>query len=117
MEPMLSCNRRASGLLGPKMSDSTELRDFINSDCSNSFVAAFSHVPIRQILLLLANAVLGHPDSKDRLMVAADVPKIIAAGTRSKASIYNNIFGGNLSEGQRDAIPVFNHLDRFRIGY
>ena len=75
------------------------------------------HVPIRQILLLLANAVLGHPDSKDRLMVAADVPKIIAAGSRSKASIYNNIFGGNLSEGQRDAIPVFNHLGRFRIGY
>ena len=50
-------------------------------------------------------------------MVAGDVLKIVAAGTLSKASIYNNIFGGNLSEGQRDAISVFNHLDRFRIGY
>jgi hypothetical protein len=75
------------------------------------------HVPIREILLLLANAVLGHPDCKDKLMIPADVQKIAAAGTVSKASIYNNIFGGNLSEGQRDAIPVFNHLDRFRIGY
>jgi hypothetical protein len=75
------------------------------------------HVPIRQILLLLTNAVLGHPQCKDKLMVAADVPKIIAAGTLGKASIYNNLFGGNLSEGHRDSIPVFNHLDRFRIGY
>jgi hypothetical protein len=75
------------------------------------------HIPIRQILLLLTNAVLGHPDCKDKLMVAADVPKIVAAGTFGRASIYNNLFGGNLSEGHRNSIPVFNHLDRFRIGY
>ena len=50
------------------------------------------HIPIRQILLLLANAVLGHPDVRDHLMVAADVPRIISAGTVSRASLYNNIF-------------------------
>src|SRR5207253_221157 len=27
------------------------------------------HIPIRQILLLLANAVLGHPDVRDHLMI------------------------------------------------
>ncbi|MCL5098357.1 MAG: hypothetical protein M1608_12685, partial [Candidatus Omnitrophica bacterium] len=48
------------------------------------------HVPIRQILLLLTNAVLGHPDAKDRLMVPADVPRVIVAGAASKASLYNN---------------------------
>jgi hypothetical protein len=75
------------------------------------------HVPIRQILLLLTNAILGHPDAKDHLMVPADVPKIIAAGTTSKASLYNNIFGGNLSEIRRQAITIFDYLERFQIGY
>lgn len=75
------------------------------------------HVPIRQILLLLTNSVLGHPDTKDYLMVPGDVPKVIAAGTTSKASLYNNIFGGNLSEIRRQAITIFDYLERFQIGY
>lgn len=75
------------------------------------------HVPIRQILLLLTNAVLGHPDSKDQLMVPGDIPKIIASDTVSKASLYNNIFGGNLSEIRRQSISIFEYLDRFQIGY
>ena len=37
------------------------------------------HVPVRQILLLLTNAVLGHPDVNHHLMVPADVPRVIAA--------------------------------------
>ncbi len=75
------------------------------------------HVPIRQILLLLSNAVLGHPDAKDHLMSPADVPKLIAAGTVSKASIYNNVFGGNLSEIRRQSITIFDYLERFQIGW
>jgi hypothetical protein len=75
------------------------------------------HVPIRQILLLLSNAVLGHPDAKDHLMSPADVPKIISAGTVSKASLYNNVFGGNLSEIRRQSITIFDYLERFQIGY
>ncbi|MEI6034197.1 MAG: hypothetical protein WCS65_07970 [Verrucomicrobiae bacterium] len=75
------------------------------------------HVPIRQILLLLSNAVLGHPDAKDHLMAPADVPKLIAAGTVSKASLYNNVFGGNLSEIRRQSITIFDFLERFQIGY
>ncbi|MCI0724320.1 MAG: hypothetical protein L0338_35955, partial [Acidobacteria bacterium] len=75
------------------------------------------HVPIRQILLLLANGVLGHPDVKDHLMVPADVPKVIAAGTVSKASLYNNVFGGNLSEIRRQTITIFDYFERFQIGY
>lgn len=75
------------------------------------------HVPIRQILLLLTNAILGHPDVKDRLMVLADIPKILATGSVSKASLFNNIFGGNLSETRRQSITVFDYFDRFQIGY
>ena len=75
------------------------------------------HVPIRQILLLLTNAILGHPDVKDHLMIASDIPKIIAAGTVSKASLYNNIFGGNLSEVRRQGITIFDYFERFQIGF
>lgn len=75
------------------------------------------HLPIRQILLLLSNAVLGHPDCKDHLMRPADISMILKAGTVSKASIYNNIFGGNLSETRRESITIFDYFDRFQIGY
>jgi hypothetical protein len=75
------------------------------------------HVSIRQILLLLSNAVLGHPDAKDHLMFPADVPRFIASDTVSKASLYNNIFGGNLSEIRRQSITIFDYLERFQIGY
>lgn len=75
------------------------------------------HVPIRRLLLLLANAVLGHPGVKDRLMQAADVPAVIRAGTVAQASLYNNTFGGNLSDMRRESLEVFEFLNRFRIGY
>lgn len=75
------------------------------------------HIPIRQILLMLANAVLGHPDVKDYLMVWGDIPRIIQSGTVSRASLYNNIFGGNMPENRRENLTVFDYFDRFRIGY
>ncbi|MDA7979457.1 MAG: ATP-binding protein [Pirellulales bacterium] len=81
------------------------------------------HLSIRRILLLLTNAVLGfagnEADGKkvgDRLMKAVDVPRIIATKQVSKASIYNNIFGGNLTEYRRNSLDVFEYLNRFRIG-
>ena len=50
-------------------------------------------------------------------MSPADVAKFIAAGTVSKASLYNNIFGGNLSAIRQNAITIFDYLQRFQIGY
>lgn len=75
------------------------------------------HVPIRQILLLLTNAVLGHPDVRDHLMVPSDVPRVIEAGSVSRASLYNNIFGGNLPEIRRQGITIFDFMEQFQIGY
>jgi hypothetical protein len=75
------------------------------------------HMPIRQILLLLVNAVLGHAGAKDRLMTAADVPAIIRAGTVADACFYDNIFGGNLTETRRTRTPVFDALDRIGVGH
>jgi hypothetical protein len=75
------------------------------------------HVPIRRLLLLFANAILGHPDAKDRLMQASDVSTFLQKGTTAKASLFNNLFGGNLSEVRRDSLEVFDYLNRFRIGH
>lgn len=75
------------------------------------------HMPIRQILLLLVNAVLGHAEAKDRLMTAADVATIIRSGTVAQASLYDNIFGGNLTDTRRTRTPVFDALDRIGVGH
>lgn len=75
------------------------------------------HIPIRGILLMLANAILGHPDVKHYLMTAEDVPTVIRERTVAKASLYNNIFAGNLPETRCESIPVFEYLNRFRIGH
>jgi len=75
------------------------------------------HTPVRQVLLLLSNALLGHPDVKDGVMRPSDVPPLIQKGTVSKASLYSNIFGENLPENRREALTVFDYLGRFRIGH
>jgi hypothetical protein len=75
------------------------------------------HMPIRQILLLLVNAVLGHAGVKENLMTAADVPAVVAAGTVSRASLYDNVFGGNLTDRRRARTAVFEALDRIGVGH
>jgi hypothetical protein len=75
------------------------------------------HVPIRQILILIVNAVLGHSEVKDSLMTAADVPKVLASGQRRLASLYRNVFGGNLKDGRRSSTAIFEYLERFQIGW
>ena len=75
------------------------------------------HVPIREILLLLVNAILGHPDCRERLMIPKDVEKVVSNGTVAKASLYSNIFGGNLSSIRQESIPVFRYFNLLRIGY
>lgn len=74
------------------------------------------HIPLRQMLLLLTNVVLGHPEVRDKLMIPNDIPRIIENDTVAKANLYNNIFGGNLSK-RRHSITVFEYFDRFQIGF
>jgi hypothetical protein len=75
------------------------------------------HTPIRRVLLLLANAILGHPAAKDGLMSASDVAKIIVDGGTHKASLFANLFGANLRSAKRDAQEIFDYLSRFGIGF
>lgn len=75
------------------------------------------HIPLRQTLLLLTNAVLGHPDARDYVMTLTDAKRIISLGTASQASLFNNIFGGNLPDTRRSSITIFDYLERFQVGH
>ena len=44
------------------------------------------HIPIREIFALLSNAILGHPECRDRLMLPTDVPKMFRAGQHGSQS-------------------------------
>lgn len=74
------------------------------------------HLPVRQLLLLVANSLLGHPDAKDKLLTCQQVPKIAESGITSLASLYRNIFGENLSDRRRESTAVFKVLRSFGIG-
>jgi hypothetical protein len=74
------------------------------------------HIPVRQLLLLVANTLLGHPEAKDRLLSCRQVPGILATETTSLASLYRNIFGENLTDRRRESTEVFKVLRGFGIG-
>jgi hypothetical protein len=74
------------------------------------------HFPVRQLLSLVANILLGHPDAPDGLMSCSDVPEIIAKGSLDQASVYRNIFGENLKSRRAEKSDLFRKLNAFGIG-
>jgi hypothetical protein len=74
------------------------------------------HMPLRQLLLLVSNMLLGHPDVRDKLLKCSDISKINENNTSYLASIYRNIFGENLSERKRNSTDIFVTLNKFGIG-
>lgn len=74
------------------------------------------HIPIRHILLLVSNMILGHPEAKDKLLSCTQIPKILEDQSASKASIYRNILGENLNSRKREQTEIFSILNRFGIG-
>ncbi len=74
------------------------------------------HLPIRQLLLLVSNALLGHPQVKEHLMSCRDVPQILDNDMTAASNLYRNAFGENLGKRRRQAIDVFVALNRFGVG-
>lgn len=97
--------RVASTLMQKRISDLLELSEL------NGF-----HLPIRQLLILVANTILGHSSARDRLMTCKEVPQLLNQGTIAQASPYRNAFGENLTERRRETIEVFRVLRRFGVG-
>ncbi|MCP1634824.1 hypothetical protein [Kerstersia gyiorum] len=78
-----------------------------------------SHLPVRDLLALCSNMVLGYSDAKEakeNLMTCADVARIQEAGNASKASIYANAFGVNLPKRRAADRPVFKAMGSFGVG-
>lgn len=74
------------------------------------------HTPIRRVLLLIANMLLGHPTAKDRLMAPSDIRPYLRTGKAHVADIYQNLFGANLPAARRESLEIFEFLNRFGIG-
>ncbi|MEI7970801.1 MAG: RES family NAD+ phosphorylase [Betaproteobacteria bacterium] len=77
------------------------------------------HLPVRDLLALCSNMVLGYADAKlakENLMTCADVPKIQEIGHIGKASIYANAFGANLPRRRASDRPVFRAMASFGVG-
>ena len=77
------------------------------------------HLPVRDLLALCSNMVLGYADAKEakeNLMTCADVALIQETGHIGKASIYANAFGGNLPKRRAFDGPVFKAMAAFGVG-
>jgi hypothetical protein len=77
------------------------------------------HLPVRDLLALCSNMVLGHSDAKlakENLMTCSDVAKIQESGSVGKASIYVNAFGANLPKRRASDRPIFKAMSSFGVG-
>lgn len=77
-----------------------------------------SHLPVRDMLALVSNMILGHKDkeTKEGLMACSDIARIQDSGTLEKGSLYGNVFGANLPRRRAMDRPVFKALASFGIG-
>ncbi|MCX8501758.1 MAG: hypothetical protein ORO03_08725 [Alphaproteobacteria bacterium] len=74
------------------------------------------HLPVRDLLALCANMILGHRDAKDGLMSCAEVAWIQEKGAVDGASVYGNVFGANLPKRRLADRPVFKAMAAFGVG-
>lgn len=74
------------------------------------------HLPVRDLLALCANMILGHRDAKDGLMSCAEVAWIQEQGVVDRGSVYGNAFGANLPKRRLADRPVFKAMAAFGVG-
>jgi hypothetical protein len=74
------------------------------------------HLPVRDLLALASNMVLGHPTAKEGLMSCSDVPKLQEKDLTEFARIYDNVFGANLAPRRAMSKPIFRALAVFAVG-
>jgi hypothetical protein len=75
------------------------------------------HLPIRGVLCMLSNALLGHPDAKDRVIrPGAEANALAKAGLSHKGAFHRNLFGENLSATNRRKREIYRFLSMLHIG-
>ena len=79
--------------------------------------ATSHHLPIRGILCLLTNALLGHPDAQDGVVrPGKEAGEIMKGNTSHKAALHRNLFGGNLTRSKRSKREIYRFLSMLQIG-
>jgi hypothetical protein len=75
------------------------------------------HLTIRALLILIVNALLGHPKATSGLLKpGAEATKVITEGARSKSALHLNLFGYNLKEENRRERMIFSFLAMLHAG-
>lgn len=74
------------------------------------------HLPIRHLLMLSVNLILGHKDATGGLMTCDKAAKLIADKATAGANPYANAFGANLPIKRRQQHLCFSVLGSFGIG-
>ncbi|AMP07640.1 hypothetical protein CPter91_5354 [Collimonas pratensis] len=75
------------------------------------------HLPVRGILCLLTNGLLGHPNAKDGVIrPGAEAQQLLKDGASYKAALHRTLFGENLSAGTRNKRSVYKFLSMLHIG-
>lgn len=75
------------------------------------------HLPVRGILCLLINGLLGHPDAKDGVMrPGLEAARLLKEGASYKAALHRTLFGENLSASTRNKRSVYKFLSMLHIG-
>ena len=75
------------------------------------------HLPLRSILILLTNTLLGHPKARDGVLgpsVAAN--RLLTQKSQHTAAFHLNFFGYNLSRSQRNRREVYRFLSMLHAG-
>lgn len=88
------------------------LRDLLALAAANDH-----HVPLRQILTVIVNIVLGDREDQDNpLLTCAKAHARVQASEASKTNPYDNVVGANLAEDTRNRYTIFSTLESYGIG-
>ncbi len=75
------------------------------------------HLPTRGVLCLLSNALLGHPDARDRVIrPGTEANTIGESDTAHKAALHRTLFGENLNVSNRQKREVYRFLSMLHVG-
>lgn len=75
------------------------------------------HLPVRDLLALVSNIILGHKEAGEGLLSCSDVARLQEIGAIERGNVYGNVFGANLPRRRYIDRPVFKALLSFGIGY
>lgn len=74
------------------------------------------HLPIRGVLCLIANALLGHPEARDRVLRPGPEAAALATNAPEKAALHRTLFGENLSPAARRKREIYRFLSMLHVG-